>query len=106
MEFIGCCGQSSTDATILFRMNPKKEIREFVIASLLFGDGASLADETSFLDSGIVDSTGMMEIIMFIEEHYRIKVQPEEMMPENLDSVNQIAAFILRKQSPAPLANS
>lgn len=87
-------------------MNPKKEIREFVIASLLFGDGSSLTDETSFLDSGIVDSTGMMEIIMFIEEHYQIKVQPEEMVPENLDSVNQIAAFILRKQQPASVPHS
>ena len=79
-------------------MNHIKEIREFVINNFLFGDAAPLQDDKSFLDSGIVDSTGMLELIMFLESTYDIKIEPEEMLPENLDSVNRVAAFVERKK--------
>ena len=82
-------------------MNYAKEIRDFVINNFLFDDGASLQNDTSFLDSGIVDSTGILEVIMFLEENYGINIQPEEMLPENLDSVNRVAQFITRKLTPA-----
>ncbi len=81
-------------------MNYTKEVREFVINNFLFGDGASLQDDKSFLDSGIIDSTGMLELIMFLEQTYGIRIEPEEMLPENLDSVDRVAAFMAKKQAP------
>lgn len=78
-------------------MNHTNDIRKFIIENFLFGDGASLQDDKSFLDSGIVDSTGMLELIMFLESTYEIKIDPEEMLPENLDSVQRVAAFVERK---------
>jgi acyl carrier protein len=80
-------------------MNCAKEVRDFIVTNFLYGDGAPLKDETSFLDSGIIDSTGMLELIMFIETSYGIKVQPEEMVPENLDSLNRVVRFITSKQT-------
>ena len=80
-------------------------VREFIIANLLFGEDAGLDDDTSFLDSGIIDSTGVLELIMFLESTYAVKVAPEEMLPENLDSINRVARFLTRKlSSPAPAA--
>ncbi len=81
-------------------MNYAKDVREFVINNFLFGDASSLQDDKSFLDGGIVDSTGMLELIMFLENTYGIKIEPEEMVPENLDSVNRVAGFVTRKLSP------
>jgi acyl carrier protein len=78
-------------------MNYKSEIKKFVLANLLFGDGADLRDDTSLLDSGTVDSTGVLEIIMFLEDTYRIKIEPEETVPENLDSIDRISEFLTRK---------
>ena len=78
--------------------NHTKEIRDFVVTNFLFGDASSLQDDTPFLESGIVDSTGMLELIMFLEETYDIKIEPEEMLPENLDSVNKAVQFLGRKQ--------
>ena len=82
-------------------MNHSEATRKFVIDNFLFGDGASLQDDQSFLGSGIVDSTGMLELIMFLESQYGIQIQPEEMLPENLDSVNRVVAFVTRKTDPA-----
>lgn len=79
-------------------MKFEKEIRDFVVSNFLFGDASSLQDDTSFLNSGIVDSTGILELIMFLEETYGLSVEPEEMIPDNLDSVNKVAQFITRKQ--------
>jgi len=72
-------------------------VRDYVVTNFLFGEAGDLKDETSFMGSGIIDSTGILELIMFIEETYAIKVQPEEMLPENFDSVDRVAAFISRK---------
>ncbi len=81
-------------------MNYGKAVREFVINNFLFGDASSLQDDKSFLESGIVDSTGMLELIMFLENTYGIKIEPEEMVPDNLDSVNRVAEFVARKLTP------
>ena len=78
-------------------MNQAKDVREFVINTFLFGEGGSLKDDTSFLDSGIVDSTGMLELIMFLETKYGVKVAPEEMLPENLDSIKDVVQFLQAK---------
>ena len=75
-------------------MNHKEQLREFVVKTFLFGDGSSLDDDTSFLNSGIVDSTGILELMTFLESAYGVRVQPQEMTPENLDSVNRVARFL------------
>ena len=82
-------------------MNYANGIREFVIGNFLFGDAGALEDDKSFLESGIVDSTGMLQLIMFFESTYGIKVEPEEMVPENLDSLNRLVEFLRKKRMQA-----
>jgi acyl carrier protein len=70
-------------------------IRRFLLENYLFTDDESqLGMDDSLLSRGIVDSTGMLEIILFIEEQCGVKVADEDMVPENLDSVNRIVAFV------------
>lgn len=83
------------------QINHTKEIHDFVVTTFLFGDASSLQDNTSFLDSGIIDSTGILELIMFLEQTYGIKIEPEEMVPENLDSLNKVVQFLGRKHEKA-----
>jgi len=78
-----------------------KGIRDFIFSNLVFDDSAGLENDTSFLESGIIDSTGFLELIMFLESTYAIKVAPEEMIPGNLDSVNRAAQFLKRKLGEA-----
>jgi acyl carrier protein len=77
--------------------NPTQEIRDFIVNNFLFGEADSLQDDNSFMEGGILDSTGILELVTFLEGTYGIKVQPQEMVPENLDSVNRAAAFVVRK---------
>jgi len=80
-------------------INMKKTIRKYILENLLFTeDESTLQDDESFLDSGMIDSTGVMEIILFIEESFGFRVKDDEMLPANLDSVNNLADFIQRKQ--------
>jgi acyl carrier protein len=77
-------------------------IRRFILENYLFTDDvAQLGLDDSLLGRGIVDSTGMLEIILFIEEQLGVKVADTEMVPENLDSVNRIAAFVTSKRKAA-----
>lgn len=81
-------------------MNMKKTIRQYILGNLLFTeDESTLQDNDSFLDQGIIDSTGVLEIILFIEETFDIKVNDDEMLPANLDSVDNLTDFINRKQA-------
>jgi len=79
----------------------KNKIRTFIIDNYLFGDDAGLEESTSFLDEGIVDSTGILELIEYISEEFGITVEDEELIPENLDSINNVSAFIGRKRGQA-----
>ena len=80
-------------------MNIKKTIRQYILENLLFTeDESALQDDDSFLAGGILDSTGVLEIILFIEETFGIKVNDDEMLPANLDSVDKLVAFIKHKQ--------
>jgi acyl carrier protein len=75
-----------------------REVKEFVVGNFLFGQGgADLTDEQSFLESGIIDSTGVLELVAFLEQHYGITVGDRELLPENLDSVRNASAFVARK---------
>lgn len=80
----------------------RTEIRQFVQNDLLMGDAsAMLGDDESFLETGTIDSTGVLEVVMFLEQTFDMKVQDREMLPENLDSVNRLVQFVLRKQHAA-----
>ncbi|MCG8670263.1 MAG: acyl carrier protein [Pseudomonadales bacterium] len=79
-------------------MSVEQTLRDYILENYLFTDDQSeLNSADSFMGKGILDSTGIMEIIFFIEEQFNIKVEDEEMVPENLDSVNNLVAFIAKK---------
>ena len=69
-------------------------VRQFIVTNFYVPKPAELADEQSLLDNGIVDSTGVFELIAFIESTYGFKIKDEEMVPENLDSIAHITAFV------------
>ena len=75
----------------------KKKVREFIIENFLFGSNGGLKEDSSFLEEGIIDSTGVLELVKFIEEEFSILVDDEELIPENLDSINFVAAYLERK---------
>ena len=77
----------------------KATIKDFIIENFLFGDDEGLKDDISFLEEGIIDSTGILELITFLEEDFSIEIDDEEMIPENLDSINNIIAFLNKKQA-------
>lgn len=82
----------------------KAKLREFIIDNFLFGDDEGLNDQMSFLDSGIVDSTGILEVVNFIYEAFQVTVADEDLIPENLDSIDNIANYLDIKQQA--VANS
>jgi len=78
------------------------EIRQFVLDDLLMGDTASMLDDgESFLETGTIDSIGVLEVVMFLEHNFQLKVQDRELVPENLDSVNRLVQFVMRKKHAA-----
>lgn len=79
-------------------MTAREQIREYVAANFMFSDnGYSLPDDASFLEEGIVDSTGVLELVMFVEETFGIVVEDQEIVPENFDSVSRLAAYVQQK---------
>lgn len=77
----------------------KSIIRNFIQENFLIGRSKNqFDDDTSFLDTGIIDSTGMLELIAFLEEEFSIEILDEELVPENLDSVNRVVTFVGRKK--------
>ena len=75
-------------------------IRSFIAENILFSDnGYPHADDASFLEEGIVDSMGIMELVMFVDEGFGIAVEDDEVIPDNFDSVSKLAAYIRRKSS-------
>lgn len=72
-------------------------LRSFVIDNFLFGEPDGLSDDTSFVGSGIIDSTGMLELIGFLERQFGVKLLDEEIVPENLDSIRRLSGFVERK---------
>ncbi|MCA9977918.1 MAG: acyl carrier protein, partial [Anaerolineales bacterium] len=73
-------------------MDIKAKIRQYVAENFLYSsDGFHLSDDASFLEEEVIDSTGVMELVMFVEEEFKITVDDEDIVPENFDSVNQLA---------------
>ena len=80
----------------------KQQIREFVIENFLMGDAAAmLKDGESFLETGTIDSTGVLEVVTYLESHFSIKVDDKDLVPENLDSVNNLTKYVLRRKHAA-----
>ena len=78
-------------------MNIETEIRKFIVENFILEGDDHLGDEDSLLEKGIIDSTGVLELVAFIEETYQFKIQDEELVPENLDSIINISKFIQNK---------
>lgn len=77
----------------------ERAVTAFIVENFLFGNAADApAPATSFMETGLVDSTGILELVSFVENKYGISVADDELVPENLDSVGNIAAFVVRKQ--------
>jgi acyl carrier protein len=74
-------------------------VRQFITTNFYVADAATLTNEMSLLDQGIVDSTGVLEVIAFLEGEFGFHMADEEMLPDNLDSIDKIAAFVKRKQT-------
>lgn len=85
-------------------MHLRSELRQFISENFLYGqEETPLSDDASFIDSGIIDSTGILELVAFVQEKYKIIVADEELIPAHFDSLNCLAAFIAKKsQSEAP----
>jgi acyl carrier protein len=80
-------------------MTIQERVRQFVLEYFYVSDPDELRDDASLIDSGIVDSTGMLEIILFIEGEYGIHVEDSETIPENLETLDRIAAYVDRKHA-------
>ncbi len=79
-------------------MDIKDKVRQFMLNDIMSSSpGDNLKDDSSFLGMGIIDSTGILELVAFVAETYHIKIEDEELIPGNLDSVDQLVAFIQRK---------
>lgn len=74
-------------------------LKKFIVETFLFGQDKGLQPEESLLKKGIIDSTGVIELIDFIENTFHIIVDDEEIVPDNLDSITRVADFVLRKQA-------
>jgi len=79
-------------------VNIKQKLKVFIIDKFLLGvNSKTLTDDDSFLEKGIIDSTGVLELVNFIEEKFNIKVEDEELVPDNLDSLDKLTNYIKKK---------
>ena len=77
----------------------EQQIRSYIVNTFLFGEGGDgFNDEDSLIEKGIIDSTGVLELVAFLDETYGIQVADEELVADNFDSVSKIGAFVQRKR--------
>lgn len=77
----------------------KDRIRQFIETNFYISDKSQLLDDTSLLDKGVVDSTGVLEVVAYLEAEHGVTVEDTEILPENLDSIGRIAAFVEKKKA-------
>jgi acyl carrier protein len=85
-----------------------QDIRAFIVENFLFGDDSTpvaFSDDDSFQERGIVDSTGILELVCHLQERYAIAIADDELIPENLDSLSKVARFVERKRQPQRVVN-
>ena len=81
----------------------KEQLRKFIVDNFLFGlEDSSFSDSDSFLEKGLIDSTGVLELVSFLEESFGIRVEDDELVPENLDSIDAILHYLDSKLVPVP----
>ena len=79
-------------------MEMKDQIRTYIMDNILLGSAdQSIADDDSFLEKGIIDSTGILELVTFVEDEFNIEVGDEELTPDNFDSIEKLTAYTQRK---------
>ena len=76
-----------------------EKVAQFIADQFVFDTELSISHDDSLLESGTIDSTGILELVLFIEENFSISVNDDELVPDNLDSVNKIAEFVSRKKA-------
>jgi acyl carrier protein len=84
--------------------NTADALRTFIQENFLFGRAADFSDDDSFLEMGLIDSTGVLELVNYLEETHGIRVDDDDLVPENLDSINRIVRFVEFKQQAAASA--
>lgn len=83
-------------------MSLREQIRNFILENFMLENPEDLVDDESMLEKGIIDSTGVLELVAFIETTFEIKVEDEELIPENLDSIKNIVNFLEKKLAASP----
>lgn len=78
-------------------MTPAERIREFITANFYVADAESLTEADSFLERGIIDSTGVLEVVAFLERDFGLTVEDADIVPENFDSISNLVGYIARK---------
>ena len=73
------------------------EVRTFIVDNFLFGQQTSLSDDASLVEQGIIDSTGILELVRFLEERFGFEIEDEELVPENLDCIRRLGQFVRKK---------
>ncbi len=82
---------------MLVKTNIKEKIRTYVLDNFVKDSGLVLKDDTSFLEEGIIDSTGVMELVVFIESTFGVRVEDEEIIPDNFESINLLTKYVQSK---------
>lgn len=78
----------------------EEKVRNYILENFLFSDDISLIDyDDSFMEKGIIDSTGILEVVHFLEEEFELRIEDDEMIPDNLDSINKIKLFLATKKA-------
>jgi acyl carrier protein len=78
-------------------MDVPDTIKTYVVENFLFGDDSRIGPETDFLENGILDSTGVLELVGFLEEKFGIRVEDDEVVPDNMNSIEKISLYISKK---------
>lgn len=84
-------------------MEIEQKIREFIVKNLYFAEGENIGDQDSFLETGVVDSMGVMELVSYIQAEFGVPVAQQEIVVENFDSIQKLAAFVRGKLAAKPL---
>jgi acyl carrier protein len=82
-------------------MDVQARVTQFIVENFYVSDPAEITGETSLITGGYVDSTGMLEVISFLESEFNIRIKDQEMVPENLETIGRIASFVARKTASA-----
>ena len=78
-------------------MSYASPVREFIVENFLFGEEGDLKNDSPFFETGIVDSTGILEVVTFLEETFNINIEDEELIPENFTSIETIDQYLQKK---------